>query len=106
MTRPAGVTASAVVSIIGSAFVLLAAVGMAFAGLQGQVRDKVPNFGAAVSVAAAVFVAFAALGAWTAIGLFKMRPWARISILVFAGFMSAGCLLSGVVMAFIPMPAV
>jgi hypothetical protein len=108
MSRPAGVTASAVVSIIGSAFMLLAAVGMMVGALvtpaQAPAQPQVPHMAALASAMAAIFVGLAALGVWTAIGLFKLRSWARLSILVFAGFMAVVSLLAGVTIALAPMP--
>lgn len=108
MSRPAGVTASAIVSIIGSAFMLLAAAGMMIGALvtpaQAPAQPQMPHMAAVASAMAAVFVGLAALGVWTAIGLFKLRSWARISILVFAGFMTVVSLFTGVTMALAPMP--
>lgn len=54
--------------------------------------------------AASVFVLLAVWGISTAVGLFRRRPWSRISILIFATFLS---LFSGVAMLMIfviPMP--
>jgi hypothetical protein len=108
MSRPAGVTASAIVSIIGSAFMLLAAVGMLVGAFvtpaQAPAQPQVPHMAAVASAMAAVLVGLAALGVWTAIGLFKLRSWARLSILVFAGFMTVMSLFTGVTMALAPMP--
>jgi hypothetical protein len=108
MSRPAGVTASAVVSIIGSAFTLLAAAGMMVGAFvtpaQAPAQPQVPHMAALASAMAAILVGLAALGMWTAVGLFKLRSWARLSILVFAGFMTVGSLFTGVTMALAPMP--
>jgi hypothetical protein len=41
-------------------------------------------------VSAAMFATLAVLGIWTSVGLFRLRSWARTSILVFAGFLAAG----------------
>ncbi len=111
MARPAGVTASAVVCVLGSAFTLLLAAG-AVAALfvqlpagagppapdMAQVRPLMIGF-------VVVLVAFSGLGVWTAVGLFRLRPWARISVLVFGGFLVAMSLMGEVFMATAPLPA-
>jgi hypothetical protein len=56
-------------------------------------------------VMAVVLTSFSALGIWTAIGIFRRRAWARISIVVFAlglTFIGAGALLATL---FTPLPA-
>jgi len=87
MTRPASVTVVAVFTILGSLFTLLmaAVVGLVMhmplpAGVQQTSFNRY----------AMLFTAglFSALGVWgivTAIGLFRMKPWARISTLIFSG---------------------
>ena len=45
-------------------------------------------------VSAAMFATLAVLGIWTSVGLFRLRSWARTSILVFAGFLAAGSIFS------------
>src|SRR5262245_38490549 len=50
---------------------------------------------------------FGILGVWgttTAIGLFRLRNWARISILIFAGFLALMGLFSGPVLLLMPPP--
>ena len=44
-------------------------------------------------------------GGFTSIGLFRRDRWSRISILIFSCMMAATCLLSLVVVLFIPLPA-
>jgi len=49
-----------------------------------------PPYGTQIAIAAAaITAALAALGIWTAIGVFRLRSWARTSILIFAGFLGA-----------------
>jgi len=106
MTRPGGVTASAVVSLIGSAFTLVMA-GLLVSAVfltKTQVPQEPQVRGFAIG-AAVVAAALSGLGIWTAIGLFRLKGWARISILVFAGIMAAMSLLSGLVLTFAPIPA-
>jgi hypothetical protein len=103
MTRPARVTASAVVAIIGSVFTLVFA-GFIVASAFVEGVQKPPHYGLIAFVMTAVFIALAGLGIWTAVGLFRMRGWARVSILVFAGIMAAMGLLMGVMMSVLPLP--
>ena len=103
MTRPAGVTASAVVAIIGSVVTLVFA-GLMFVAAYVPEAQMPPNNRGLVTWAGAAFVVLAALGIWTAVGLFRMRSWARTSILVFAGIMAAISLMTGVMMSIVPLP--
>ncbi len=87
MARPASVTVVAVLSILGSFFTLLVAalVGLVTqmpmpAGVQQTPLDRY--------VLLSTAGLFGALGIWgilTAIGLFRMKPWARMSTLIFSG---------------------
>jgi hypothetical protein len=103
MTRPAGVTASAVVAIIGSVLTLVFA-GLMFVAAYVPEARMPPNNRGIVMWAGVAFIGLAALGTWTAVGLFRMRSWARTSILVFAGIMAALSLLSAVMISVIPFP--
>jgi hypothetical protein len=51
-----------------------------------------------------MFSALAAIGIWTSVGLFRLRSWARTSILVFAGFTAAGSLFCLLLTMTIPVP--
>ena len=104
MSRPVGVTASAVVAILGSLFVLLVA-GMVVASLFiGPAQAQPPNTAQFAIAGAASFVALAGIGIWTSVGLFRLRSWARTSILVFAGFLAA-CSIFGLLMTMaMPIP--
>ena len=98
MQRPAGVTASAVVTFLGSALVLL------LGGLMiAMSRRPAPGGGAVAAVVGVVFVALAALGIWTGLSLLRLRPWARTSILVFAGILAGISAISAI--AALVMPA-
>ena len=89
MKRPAGVTASAIVAIIGSVFALLLAV-MSIASLFIATPEPRPaNASQFIIAGAAMIAAFGVFGIWTASGLFSLRPRARTSILVFAGFLAS-----------------
>jgi uncharacterized membrane protein (DUF2068 family) len=92
--RPIGVVFSAVVLILGSLFHILMALGMALGGvfLQNQLRSRAiagPPIPATLPIfmfAGCVFlIALAVWGIATAVGLFRMRRWARYSVLVIGG---------------------
>jgi hypothetical protein len=86
MGKPLGVTASAIVAILGStifmAFGALLVVAM-FLETPKSPPVSVP-FGLAV---AAMYIIVASVGIWTSIGLFRLRPWARTAMIVFAAFL-------------------
>jgi hypothetical protein len=104
VSRPHGVTASAVVAILGSVFTLLiAAAGVASLFIV-LAEPQPPNSRPAVIGGAAMLAAFSGIGIWTAVGLFRLRPWARTSILIFAGFLAACSLFGLLVTTTIPMP--
>lgn len=106
VNRPAGVTASAVVAILGSVLTLLVAAMMASAPFMdvAQPTDP-PNMGAFVIGMAGALGSLAALGIWTAIGLLKLRPWARTSIMVFAGITAIMCVFTLAFVLLMPFPA-
>ena len=104
MTRPVGVVASAVVAAIGSAFTLLMAAGTLWSISLDTPQSREPGYGATAIGAAAFFTVLAAVGIWTSIALFRLRPWARTSMLVFSGIMATLCLFILVIVAIVPMP--
>jgi hypothetical protein len=108
--RPAGVTAAGVVCILGSVLLLVTAAGM-IAMSFGPAPTPPPgmtappgDFGRLMAGAGLLFGIFAAMGISTGVGLFKLRPWARVSILVFAGVMVAICVGAAVMLYSIPFP--
>jgi hypothetical protein len=90
MSRPVGVTASAIVAILGSIFVLLLAALSVASLFIATAQPQPPNSPQFVMAGAAMFTALAVFGIWTSVGIFRLRSWARTSILVFAGFLAAG----------------
>ena len=104
MSRPVGVTASAIVAILGSIITLLFAAMMAASPTFATAQPQPPYTTQIAIVAAAISVALAGLGIWTAIGLFRLRSWARTSILIFAGFLGAWAAVALIVTMVIPMP--
>ena len=104
MSRPVGVTASAVVAIFGSILALLFA-GLAIASLfMVTAPPQPPNSAQSVIGGAGTIAAFAVVGIWTSVGLFRLRSRARTSILIFAGFL-AGCSIFALLMTMVvPIP--
>ena len=104
MSRPVGVTASGVVAILGSIFALLIAAASVASLFIAMPQPRPPNSAQLVSASATMFTAFAVLGIWTSVGLFRLRPWARTSMLVFAGFLVACCILALLETVAVPTP--
>jgi hypothetical protein len=107
--RPsAAVTAAGIIAIVGSAFsvfgALLGLVATLIAPLLSA-RSPTPAFAQTIAVATMIFfLAVAVFGIFTGVGLLRLRNWARISALVWAGIsvpMSAFVLLA---FAMVPMP--
>lgn len=92
MKHPAGIGASAVVLVLLSVCQILMGTVMLLAALvprqaaaaaeSAQLPAWVPAFMVALC---GVFLAFAAWGITTAVGVYRVRRWARISILIIAG---------------------
>jgi hypothetical protein len=124
LKRLPGVIVSAVLLIIGSLFQLLMAVLMGFGaflqqrGLQHAANPSLPAqpalpvqpawlpwFSAAI---AAVVVGLAVWGFLTSAGLFRMRRWARYSVLIIGGCLAGfgvPAMLMTIVISMIPLPA-
>lgn len=104
MNRPAGVTVSAIVAILGSILALvfaLAAVASLFVATpQAQPPSNVPFLISGVFI----IVAASIVGIWTAVGLFRLRPWARTSILIFSAFLAIGSAFTLLGMMAMPLP--
>ena len=108
MQRSAGVTTSAVVVIVGSAFTILCGamllLGSAFISKSSSAANVPVNLGSILIVEA---IAVFALGGWglaTGIGLLYLKHWARVSLLIYAGILVFFSLPAAVLMAFIPLP--
>jgi hypothetical protein len=110
--RPAGVSAAAAIAVLGSIGTFL------FAGLMGlnalvitasPAAARLPNQPAPppIVLLAIIAVAYSGFGAWgiaSAVGLLKLKNWARQCFLIFGGllafvsvFMTAGSIVAGVV---------
>jgi hypothetical protein len=90
MKRPVGVTASAIVAILGSVFAMVVAVGATAALFMPTTKPQPPNATPTIIAGALMLVVLAGVGIWTSVGLYRLRPWARTSILVFSGFLAVG----------------
>jgi hypothetical protein len=90
MSRPVGVTVSAIVAILGSIFALLVA-ALAVASVFIETPQPKPPNSTQLAIASGLMIAaFAVVGIVTSVGLFRLQPWARTSILIFAGFAAFG----------------
>jgi hypothetical protein len=104
MSRPAGVTISAVFLILGSVLTALIGVFMLLAPSFVPPTTPQPPFAKAIVViTAVVFFGCALCGVLTAVGLFRMRRWARISILVIGALLVILCALSLVMLLLFPL---
>ena len=104
MSRPVGITASAIVAILGSILVLLVAMGMIAALFMGMQPPSPPNSTQSLIGGAGIFAAVGVYGIWTAIGLIRLRPWARTSILIGASFLAAICIFAFLATIAVPTP--
>jgi len=90
MKRSAGVTVVAVLSLIGSLFTLLMGIFMALIpfvipGEDGAKSPFPPGFMKMMMIGAALMYVLPAIwGILTSIGLFRLKEWARISIIIFS----------------------
>lgn len=108
-TQPAkktgGITASAVLALLGSlltfGFCALMALSFSIAGSRGQL-PAAARLGLIVAIG--MFAVFGVWGTTTSIGLFRLRNWARISIVVFAVLLAFVGLLAAPFMMLIPPP--
>ncbi len=102
MKASGGVTASAVIAIIGSAlcllfggaFILLAIFARTLPNLPPSPSQAVSP-SAALLIQSAFLLGLSAWGLFSAIGLLKRKDWARICFLIFAGLLCAFAVLFG-----------
>jgi hypothetical protein len=93
MKRPAGVTASAVILAILSLLQIVFGLCMALAGTmsheKGSPAAALPGWvGIVMYELSAIFLIFAVWGIATAIGLNRLRRWARFSTIIIGGLMA------------------
>lgn len=105
MKKPVGVSASGVCALLGSLLMLALFVLLGLVFFVSPARSPLPpeaRLGLVLGLAM-----FGVLGVWgttTAIGLFRLRNWARVSIIVFSVLLACG-LIAVPVMLLIPTPA-
>ncbi len=110
MTRSIGVTVIAVLSLLGSAFMFLLGVGMTLIPLlvpipkETQLPGSPAFFKSMMLLGALMYILPAVWGFVTAIGLFRLKEWARISTIVFSVLLAltSACMTLGALMFFIP----
>jgi len=111
--RSAGITAAAIVALLGSAFVAFLAViglfGILLTLRLGSSAGTLPQQGPFPAAAAAGMgslfnFGLAGWGLATGIGLLRLKPWSRISMLVFAGFLAFSTAIASLIFLLIPLP--
>ncbi len=108
MPRSSGITASAVIAIIGSVFTLLGGFFVVLGSIMVPKMEKTPT-GVMTSIfifEALIFFGFGAWGLASGIGLLKLKPWARISLLIYAAILAFISLPTALLMLFVPFPGV
>jgi hypothetical protein len=114
MKRSAGVTAAAVVLLLGSGYVCFIGVLLLFEALThfgdgnpaNAVSRQTPLPIADPMILGAPFViGFAAWGLSTAIGLLRLKAWSRISTLIFGGLLAITAAFPALTFTFQPFPA-
>jgi hypothetical protein len=104
MKRPVGVTVTSVLQILGSLLTLLMGALVFAVPLMQKGSKQTTILPAGVFYVSAFYVLMAVLGFATALGLWRIRRWARISTLIFAGFLVFFGLAFLVAGVFVPMP--
>ena len=107
LKRSFGISLAAVLCALG------ALIGILFTGLMVVSLllnpRAIPAPGVSIAtpmIVATIGIAFTFWAIATAVGLWKLRTWARWSVLVYAGFLLFTNLSSGFVMAVVPLPPV
>jgi len=106
MKRSRGVTISSVIVFIGSGLTLIFAAIMIFSAVLVRTQAQQPPFIMyAMFAIAAIEAGFAGWGIASGVGLLRLREWARISIIVFSGFLLLISLPGLLMMLVIRLPA-
>lgn len=113
MKRSWGVTAAAVVALLGSACIAILGAVVLFGALMyfgGRNPESVLSRQApAPTIAPMIFgvvfeIGLAAWGLSTAVALLRPKAWSRISMLIFAGFLGVTAAFSGLIFMILPLP--
>jgi hypothetical protein len=109
--RSAGVTAIAVVVFLGSAFAALSGLVLLLTATVGVtstlLQAPAPNAGflrVVIYGMCGVMLGLTVWGIATGVGLLRLRPWARLSMLAFAALLAANGVLAGLALVFLPIP--
>ena len=105
MKRPIGVIAASVVCLLWSGFAFLMGLAVMWSAFVPAAPTAPPMPKTFALGVGATILALSALGVVTAIELFRLRPWARMSILIFSGIAAPMCFLTVALGFFIPLPA-
>ncbi|HXZ28558.1 MAG TPA: hypothetical protein VEG08_11250 [Terriglobales bacterium] len=104
MKRSMGVTIAAGTVLLGSGLTLLLGLGIAALGWM-ESDPRLAALRPLLLVEAAMFGVVAVLGIATGVDLLRLRRWARISVLIFAGFLCLMGFTAGFVILLMPFPA-
>jgi hypothetical protein len=101
-----GVTLTAVVSILGSALLVVLALFMLLAMLVQKAQPGMPAYAKTIlPIEALAFAGLAAWGVTTAVGLFRLRGWARWSTIVVGALLVVFGAPGALMMAIVQFPA-
>jgi hypothetical protein len=105
MKRSGGVTASAVIVFIGSAFAIICGAVEILAFSMISTAKAEPQLPKSYMVFAAIFtISLGVWGIFSGTGLLQLRGWARISTLVFSVFLLVVAVPAAVLLAVMPFP--
>jgi hypothetical protein len=105
MKRSGGVTASAIAAILGSLLFLLLAAAFFLARASRVSQPGMPPLvRTGLLFCSLLMLVLFAGGITTGIGLLRLRPWSRISILVFSGLLAITFGLAAVMILVMPFP--
>ena len=109
MPRSAGITVSAVLVLIGSVLTIifgaLMTLGAAVMSRSGATAQIPGNLGYILVVEAIVVFGFGIWGLASGIGLLNTKPWARVSLVIYAVFLVLMSLPAALMMAVVPLPS-
>lgn len=100
--------ASGVVAILGSVVtaigILIGMMGLFLSFGRPNPMETIPGIRGITALMMVVFFSIAIWGAFSGVGLIRFRNWARLSVLIWAGFAAPICLIVIAFTAFIPLP--
>ena len=106
--RSAAVMASGIIAILGSLVtaigILIGIMGLFLSARYPNPMDSMPGLRVITTVVMAFFFAVTIWGAFSGVGLIRLRNWARVSVLIWSGLTAPFCILAIVFVAILPMP--